>query len=121
VLSDRFADSTLVYQGHGRGLDRETLRRLNDLATGGLWPDLSLVLDLDPAVGLERARRRNRELGLEEKEGRFEAESLAFHARVREGYRVLSREEPGRVILVDASGREEEVFSRVRALLLPRL
>ncbi|MDR2503625.1 MAG: dTMP kinase [Deltaproteobacteria bacterium] len=119
VLCDRFACSNLAYQGYGRGMDLDMLRRLNDWAVGGLWPDLTLVLDLEPAVGLERAKRRNRFLGLEQKEGRFEAEDLAFHTRVREGYRELSRERPDRVRLVDASGGEEDVFKRIKTLLLP--
>jgi dTMP kinase len=124
VLSDRFADSTLVYQGYGRGLDLQTLRDLNSLASGGLCPDLTLVLDLDPAAGLARARKRNRTLGVEEKEGRFEAESLDFHRKVRAGYQAWSREQPGRIFLIDAEGSEEEVFGRIepflcRALLQP--
>ena len=73
VLCDRYADSTVVYQGYGRGLDIEKLRSLNDVAIGGLWPDRTFVLDMDPADALKRARRRNAELGLSEKEGRFEA------------------------------------------------
>jgi dTMP kinase len=117
VLSDRFADSTLVYQGYGRGLDLQILRDLNSLASGGLWPDLTLVLDLDPATGLARARKRNLEAGLEEKEGRFEAESLEFHRKVREGYRDWSGKQPGRIFLIDASGNEEEVFGRIEPFL----
>ena len=68
VLCDRYADSTVVYQGYGRGLDIEKLRSLNDVAIGGLWPDRTFVLDMDPADALKRARRRNAELGLSEKE-----------------------------------------------------
>ena len=119
VLCDRFACSNLAYQGYGRGMALDMLRSLNDWAVGGLWPDLTLVLDLEPAAGLERARRRNRLLGLEQKEGRFEAEDLTFHTRVREGYRELSRAQPDRVLLVDASGREEDVFRRIKNLLFP--
>lgn len=121
VLCDRFALSTLAYQGYGRGLNVDALRALSELASGGLWPDLSLVLDLDPDEGLRRARLRNKEQGLEQTEGRFEAEEAAFHRRVREGYIALSRELPERVALVQATGDAAEVFSRVRALLAPRL
>ncbi|MCL1889970.1 MAG: dTMP kinase [Desulfovibrionaceae bacterium] len=112
VLCDRFTDSTLAYQGYGRGLDLDLLRRLNHAATGGLAPDQTLVLDLPPEMGLSRARRRNLEQGLERKEGRFEAESLAFHSRVRAGYLSIAGEEPGRVKVLDASGGPEELFSR---------
>ncbi len=117
VLCDRYADSTIVYQGYGRGLDRETLFGLNDLAVAGLWPELTIVLDLDEPTGLERARRRNKELGLEEKEGRFEAEALAFHRRIRQGYLDWAGKHPDRVRVVDASGSPEKVFNRVKACI----
>ncbi|MDR2893153.1 MAG: dTMP kinase [Deltaproteobacteria bacterium] len=121
VLSDRFADSTIVYQGYGRGLDPQELFRLNDLAVKGLWPDLTLVLDLDVEVGLERARRRNQEQGLAESEGRFEAEALAFHAKVRDGYRQWAALHPERIRLIDASGSPEEVFARIAPYLAKAL
>jgi dTMP kinase len=117
TLSDRYADSTIVYQGYGRGLDVDELFRLNDLAVQGLWPDLTLVLDLDVETGLERALRRNREQGLAEKEGRFEAESLFFHARIRSGYQAWAARHPERIRLVDASGSPAEVFGRIEPLL----
>jgi len=86
VLSDRYADSTVVYQGYGRGLDPKLLHTFNDVATKQLWPDLTLLFDLEPEVGLKRALTRNLREGLADSEGRFEAESLAFHSRIREGY-----------------------------------
>ena len=86
VISDRYADSTIVYQGCGRGLDMEELRRLNDAAVRGLWPDRTFVLDLPPEVGLARARGRNERDGVAVTEGRFEAEAVAFHVAVREGF-----------------------------------
>ena len=92
VLCDRYADSTVVYQGYGRGLDIEKLRSLNDVAIGGLWPDRTFVLDMDPADALKRARRRNAELGLSEKEGRFEAALLSVAFRLR---RLLPPVRPG--------------------------
>ena len=117
VLSDRYADSTIVYQGYGRGLDVEVLLRLNDLAVGGLWPDLTIVLDLEVETGLGRAKKRNKSLGLEDSEGRFEAESLAFHSRVREGYKCLAANQPERIRLINAEGSPEQVFSRIEPLL----
>lgn len=86
VICDRFADSTIVYQGYGRGLDPMHLRDLNHEAIGGLWPDLTLIVDLPPEVGLLRARRRNAEQEQTTAEGRFEAEALHFHHLVREGF-----------------------------------
>ena len=79
VLCDRYTDSTLAYQGYGRGLDTEYLRRLNQAASGGLQPELTLLLDLPVRCGLMRAGERNREEGLVVSEGRFDAESLDFH------------------------------------------
>ena len=86
IISDRFADSTIVYQGYGRGLDPKLLRELNDVAVSGCWPDLTILLDIDPEMGLKRAMTRNLQENKMQEEGRFEAESLEFHSRVREGY-----------------------------------
>ena len=82
VICDRYADSTIAYQGYGRGMDPEELQRLNDYATGGLWPDITFLLDLPVEEGLGRALARNGREGLTKSEGRFEAEALAFHQRI---------------------------------------
>jgi dTMP kinase len=111
VLSDRYHDATVVYQGYARGIGFELVERLADLLEIRR-PDLTLVFDLDPSIGLKRARLRNSFEDTEEL-GRFEAEDLAFHERVREGYRILARNEPDRILMVDASGSPEEVFQRV--------
>ncbi len=113
VLSDRYADSTVVYQGYGRGLDPERLRELNDMAVGGLWPDLTLVFDLPPEEGLRRAMARNLQEGTSVSEGRFEAEHLAFHDRVREGYLTWAALHPARFRVVDATRTPDEVFEDV--------
>ena len=124
VLCDRYADSTLAYQGYGRGLDPEHLRRINDMATGGLMPDLTLLLDLPVHCGLERAGLRHREEGTVLSEGRFDAESLEFHERVRQGYRSLAAEEPERFAIIDAAQPPEDVvlqcISAVEASLRQR-
>ncbi|MGE0000724.1 MAG: dTMP kinase [Fimbriimonadaceae bacterium] len=93
VLCDRFADSTVVYQGHARGLPVETLRELNLLATGRLVPDLTLLFDLPPEQGLARLEAKDR----------LDREPLAFHERVREGFLAEARREPGRWVVLDAS------------------
>lgn len=120
ILCDRFTDSTLAYQGHGRGLDRDLILRLNDLATGGLRPHLTLLLDLSPEVGLARARER---LANPRTRDRIEEEVLSFHQRVREGYLAIAAAEPGRVLVLDASrgilAIEAEIRQRVEALLPP--
>jgi len=121
VLCDRFIDSTVAYQGYGRGLDRALIAQLNSLASGGLRPDLTLFFDLDPAAGLARAAER---LSHPRKaEDRIEREVLAFHQRVREGYRALAALEPERVAVLDASRGiselGEEIRRRVEALAPP--
>jgi dTMP kinase len=106
VLCDRFADSTAAYQGHGRGMDLELIARLNRLATAGVWPDLTVLLDLDPAAGLARLAGRAGAGGGAAGPGgldRFEREALAFHRRVRDGYLALARAEPDRFLVVDAA------------------
>ncbi|MBU1230122.1 MAG: dTMP kinase [Proteobacteria bacterium] len=115
VLSDRFADSTVAYQGYGRGMDLPLLHQLNAVAVAGLWPDLTLLLDLDPAAGLGRAVARNSREGKTSAEGRFEAESLAFHGRVRQGFLDLAAREPGRIRVLDASDTPESTALAVRA------
>ena len=117
VLCDRDTDSTLAYQGYGRGLDTEYLRRLNDAATGGLAPDLTLLLDLPVRCGLGRAGERNRIKGLVVSEGRFDSESLDFHERVRTGYRALAEEEPERFAIIDAAQPPEDVALQCRSAL----
>lgn len=117
LLCDRFTDSTLAYQGYGRGLDIEYLRSLNTAATGGLQPDLTLLLDLPVRCGLERAGERNRASGTVIAEGRFDSESLDFHERVRQGYRALAEEEPERFAIIDASQPPEDVVLQCRSAI----
>ncbi len=115
VLCDRFADSTLAYQGYGRGLDPAQLETLNALAVDGIWPQLTFLLDLEPEQGLRRAQARNAQEGKAQREGRFEAESLAFHTRVRNGYLELARQYPHRICRVDASLPEDRVAAAIAA------
>jgi len=114
VLSDRFADSSLAYQGGARGIRRETVEHLNELACGGVVPDCTLVFDLDVGTALTRARCRASTTVLNR---RFEDEPLTFHAAVAATYRDLARREPGRVVLVNARGTADEVHVRVLAAL----
>ena len=111
VLCDRYADSTITYQGYGRGMDVETLQRLNDYATGGLWPDKTLLLDLPVETGLSRALARNGREGLTESEGRFEAEEQAFHQRIREGFLARAERWPERFCVLDARLSPEELLA----------
>ena len=121
VLCDRFADSTVAYQAFGRGMDAEQLHGLNTLAVDGLWPELTILLDLAPEVGLARAVARNTAEGKTVSEGRFEAESMAFHTRVRQGFLTWAGRFPERIRCVDAAGSPEEIFATVRQLVESRL
>lgn len=105
VLADRYIDATLAYQGFGRGLDRERLRRLQEWATGDLWPHHTILLDCTVAIAWERMKNRL------ENSDRIEQEHRTFHEKVRQGYLELARSEPGRFIVLDAGKRREEVVA----------
>jgi dTMP kinase len=115
VLCDRFFDATVVYQGAARGLKPEWIGRLHELLFAGLKPDLTLLLDLPPEDGLARARRQLEQGVRSSGEGRFEAESLDFHQRVRAGYLALARQEPERFRVIDAGRDEDRVRGDIRA------
>lgn len=113
VLCDRYADSTLAYQGYGRGLDLATLHVITAFATGGLRPDLVVYLDIDAEAGL---RRKQLHAHADASQwNRMEQEALAYHQRVRAGYLQLAAAEPGRWLLVDASQAVDAVQAAVRA------
>jgi dTMP kinase len=110
VVCERYADSTVAYQGYGRGIDLELLRRLNGLVTGDLAPDLTLLLDLDP----EQAAQRRFQAGAPARVAdRMEGEAGDFRRRVASGYLELARAEPHRFRVIDASGSVDEVAARV--------
>lgn len=114
VLSDRYADSTLAYQGYGHQVDLEKLKTIIEFATGGLKPDLTILLDIDVEEGLQR-RARGGEWN------RLDAYDLAFHQRVRQGYHQLVQEEPERWKIVNAGQPPELVQAAIRELVLERL
>lgn len=120
VLCDRFTDSTLVYQGFGRNLDRDLIARLNTLAAGQIRPDLTILLDCPVTVGLARAAARisSRQTNREE---RFEQESLLFHERVREGFLALACGEPHRFAVIDGNEGVEATATAVAGVLLNRV
>jgi len=120
LLCDRYADSTLAYQGYGRGMSLDQLASLNEFATGGLCPDMTLLFDLPVELGLARAGERNREEGTEVSEGRFEAERLEFHQRVRAGYLELAAKHPKRYAVVDASVPTDAVLQQALGLARER-
>ncbi len=121
VLCDRFADSTLVYQGCGRGFDPDLLYTLNDVAVAGLWPDTTLILDLPPEEGLRRAVQRNKTLCKTDDEGRFEAETLTFHTRIREGFLTLAAQHPHRCVVLDAQQSPQRLLDAAWACVCSRM
>lgn len=116
VLSDRYHDATRAYQGAARGVAGETIDAL--ARTLGIpEPTGTILLDIEPEIGLARARGRNQTEGSAETEGRFEAEDIAFHGAVREAYLDLARKSPERIQVVSGTGTEEEVFARIAPAL----
>ncbi|NJN58097.1 MAG: dTMP kinase [Leptolyngbyaceae cyanobacterium SL_5_9] len=110
ILCDRYTDSTVAYQGYGRGLDLNLIDQLNQVATGGLDSNLTLWFDLDVEQGLARTRLRG-------SADRIEQDSLAFHQRVQQGFRELASAHPNRIVRIDASHSETEVSEQVQAVL----
>jgi len=107
VISDRYVDATLAYQGYGGGVDLQTIRDLNALATGGVMPDLTILLDLDPAEGIRRISDRRLDA--------FEKMDMAFHRRVREGYLEIAHAEKGRIVVLSATPPKDELHAAVVA------
>ena len=109
VLCDRFSDSTLVYQGIAKKLGLDYVRQLSELIVGSIVPSLTFVIDIDPEIGLKRTQQRSSD------ETRFEAHSLEFHQMIREGFLTLAQAEPNRMVVIDGSQTENEVFEAVKA------
>jgi dTMP kinase len=112
VLCDRFSDSTYAYQGFARGLDLQWLRAANEVATGGLMPDLTLILDLPVSVGLAR-RRADRG-----QQNRLDRETERFHRKVRRGFLALAAEEPGRIKIVNANRPAQEIQDELTEIVV---
>ena len=110
VLCDRFTDSTVAYQGYGRGFERAEIDQINCLATGGLQSDLTIWLDLDVEIGLQRVLVRG-------KPDRLEQANLEFHQRVRQGYQALANSYPDRIVRIDADRSESIVQTEIQAIL----
>jgi len=121
VVSDRFFDATVVYQGYARGLDMDLIEQLHTVLFDNLLPDVTLLLDLDPEIGLARAWRGIGNGERESHESRFEEEDLSFHRKVREGYLERARKDPDRFHIIDASGTETHVRDRILSILRSKL
>ncbi len=121
VITDRFTDSSIAYQGYGRGLSRRLIRSFDRLMTGEFRPRFTVLLDLPPEHGLRRARVRNRRTRQSRTQGRFELERLEFHRKVRKGYLQLARQEKRRFVVVPATGNRLQVHEDIWKRLAPRL
>ena len=119
VLCDRFADSTFAYQGYGRGLDLDELKRINSFATGGLEPDRTILLNVSPEVSAKRMRAR--EAATNTDADRMEKAGDGFHARLRQGFFELAAAEPERFAVIQADGSVEEVEEAVWNSIQPML
>ena len=118
VLCSRFFDSTVAYQGYGGGLDLAVLADINRIVSGSHVPDLTIIFDLDPEKGLERVSKRN--IVADERndnKDRMEQKQLDFHKRVRDGFLAQARQNPERIRIVDATGNQDEVFTRTRKVI----
>ncbi|MGD8996206.1 MAG: dTMP kinase, partial [Syntrophobacterales bacterium] len=121
LICDRFADATTVYQGYARDQDLVFIQQLNQWATQGLWPNLSLLLDCPVEVGLNRARRRIENSALEGREDRFEQQALTFHQKVRDGYLELAAQHPERFKILDATMELERLHEEIVTIVEPYL
>jgi dTMP kinase len=117
VLSERFVDASIAYQGYGRGLPIDLVRRVNDVAIQGLRPDLTLLIDIDPVAGLRRARNARGKGAPAGRGDRLEQEDLDFHARVRAGFLELAREEATRFVVVDGTLPRDDVHAALAAAI----
>jgi dTMP kinase len=115
VISDRFADSTMAYQGYGHGVDRSAIADLYRICVGSLKPDLTLILDLPVEAGLARAAGRGGG------EDRYERMDVAFHERLRQGFLEIARQEPARCVVIDAARSEDEVHAQIIAAVRERM
>ena len=118
ILCDRHTDSTLAYQGYGRGIDLGLLRSLNDIASQGIKPDLTFLFDCPVEIGLSRtAQRQSQVITGAGREDRFEREKVEFHERVREGFLELARAEPHRFRIIDATRSVEEIAREIETVI----
>jgi len=115
VICDRFYDASMAYQGYGRGIPLEFIEKLTDLVCGDRRPEVTILLDIEPDVGLARARSRNSKRS--EDEGRFEMEEIPFYTRIRNGYLDLAAREPGRIKVIPANRPIEEIHRDVLKVL----
>ncbi|MBK3333325.1 dTMP kinase [Persephonella atlantica] len=111
VISDRFIDSTLAYQGYARGLDIKLIKKLNEIASEGIKPDITFLIDIPVKEGMKRIKREK---------DRIENEDLQFHYRLREGFLKIAQEEKNRIFVIDGTDSEEKIFQQILEILKNR-
>lgn len=121
ILCDRYSDATVAYQGYGRGLDIEMLKKINDFVSFDVKPDYTILLDIDPKTGLERSKRINKTYASSGELDRMESQGLRFHRLVREGYLKIANDEPERVKVFDSSLSIEETYSMIENVVLEKI
>jgi len=121
VLCDRFTDATIAYQGGGRKIDKRLIKKLNDLVTFGIKPNLTFLLDLPAEKGLKRARRRLSEVKSSQRESRFENETIKFHRRVRKAYLTLFKNNRRRIQKINAEKTASEIAEEIKGIILNEL
>lgn len=122
VISDRFTDSTVAYQGYGHGFSIDTIRKVNELTLGGFKPDITFLLDLPVETGLSRSLgQKAKATGLENTEDRFEGLDISFHQRLRDGFLDLARTNADRIVTIDAARSADEVSQSVLSVLKGRI
>jgi len=123
VICDRFTDSTRAYQGYGHGLDLNIIETLKDTVIGGLEPDVTFILDIDPKIGLGRSERRlaSEALDIKQKEDRFESLNISFHEKLRQGFLQIAQQNKSRCFVMDASQSLNDVTQEVLKTALAKI
>lgn len=122
VICDRFSDSTMAYQGYGRGLDQKKIKEIEHISINDFKPDLTFILDIDVKAGLERSNKRlSSEKGYEQTEDRFERMELDFHEKLRQGFLDIAKQEPERCVVIDATQSREDMATLIQKAVEQKL
>ncbi|MCB1531249.1 MAG: dTMP kinase [Alphaproteobacteria bacterium] len=123
VITDRFTDSTVSYQGYGHGLNIDTIEQINSIVLDGLKPDLTFILDIDAKAGLQRSERRlaSEQFGVDQTEDRFERLDISFHEKLRQGFLEIAKNDPARCHVIDATQDVEQIAQQIEGIVTDRL
>lgn len=121
ILCDRFSDATIAYQGYGRGVDMEILLQVNNFVSHNIKPDFTILLDIEPKLGIERSKRIKKPYASEGELDRMESQSIKFHNAVRKGYLEIAKKEPDRVKVFDTSENIDDIFNQIMECILNKI